>query len=166
MELQIIRTRHPPDIYVVQLANLFTEENYGISAEQLRKRIADLHREDRLFLAVDGDILIGYAHLRSSRDLIHEESAEVLCVVVRAGYRRQGIGRRLLRTAESYAEQAGKARLIMSTNVLLTQAQAFFTAMGYEQIGTSVEYLRDLSGQRDANAPTKPLPDQPTLDNS
>jgi ribosomal protein S18 acetylase RimI-like enzyme len=165
MELQIIRTIHPPDVYVTQLAALYQDEGYEISVERLRDRVEALHRDDRLLLAVDGDHLIGYAHLRTSKDLIHEETSEVICIIVRAGYRRQGIGRRLLRTAESYAEQSGKSRLIMKTNVLQSQAQAFFSSMGYEQVGTSVEYIRDLSGQRDSNAPTLPLPD-PTPDDS
>jgi ribosomal protein S18 acetylase RimI-like enzyme len=165
MELQIIRTIHPPDVYVTQLSALYQDEGYEISVERLRDRVEALHRDDRLLLAVDGDHLIGYAHLRTSKDLIHEETSEVICIIVRAGYRRQGIGRRLLRTAESYAEQSGKSRLIMKTNVLQSQAQAFFSSMGYEQVGTSVEYIRDLSGQRDSNAPTLPLPN-PTPDDS
>jgi GNAT superfamily N-acetyltransferase len=157
-ELQIIRTLHPPEVYVAQLVDLFLDEGYELLIDDLRSRVEDLHRDDRLLLAVDGDHLIGYAHLRTAKDLLHEETTEVICILVRAGYRRQGIGRRLLRTAESYAEQSGKSRLVVKTNVLFSHAQAFFSAMDYEQVGTSVEYLRDLSSQRDANAPTLPLP--------
>lgn len=166
MDLQIIRTRHPPDVYVVQLVDLYQDEGFEVPIEELRSRVEELPRDDRLILAIDGDLLIGYAHLQITRDLIHEETAEVICIIVRGGYRRQSIGRRLIHTAETYAEQSGKARLLMRTNVTLPQAQAFFSSMGYEQTGTSVEFIRDLSRQRDANAPTKPLPPLPQSDPS
>jgi GNAT superfamily N-acetyltransferase len=109
-------------------------------------------------LAVEGEQLIGYAHLRIGIDLAHEETAELMSIIVRPSHRRKGIGRRLVAAAETWAEQSGRARLLMRTEVIRTAAHAFFVALGYRETGTNVEFERDLGASRRAEAPTQPSP--------
>lgn len=95
-------------------------------------------------MALDGEELIGYAHLRVTRDLMNEETAEVVAIVVRRDSRRKGVGRRLIAAAETWAKQSGRARLLLRTEVVRTGAHAFFVALGYEEGSTAIEFIRDL----------------------
>lgn len=144
MELQILRTRHPPEIYHAQLANLISEEGYPTMREDITNRLPLLPTNDRLLLAVDGETLLGYAHLRVSQDLVNEETAEVVAIVVEASNRRSGIGTRLITAAETWATQSGRARLLLKTDVVRTPAHAFFSALGYEKDSTAIEFIRIL----------------------
>lgn len=144
MELQILRTRHPPDIYHAQLANLISQEGYPTKREDITNRLHFLPTKDRLLLAVDGETLLGYAHLRVSDDLVNEETAEVVAIVVEVSNRRRGIGTRLITAAETWATQSGRARLLLKTDVVRTPAHAFFSAQGYEKDSTTLEFIRNL----------------------
>jgi GNAT superfamily N-acetyltransferase len=156
MQLQIIRTLHPPDAYVRQIADLNTRLGFKSSAEDTRRRLEMLPREDRLLLGVLGDALVGYAHIRTVRDLLSEESAEVVAIAVDPRQRRHGVGSRLVTAAEIWARESGRSRLILHTNVVVTEAHAFFVALGYEQVETSLVFMRDLESERRAEAPTQP----------
>jgi GNAT superfamily N-acetyltransferase len=156
LNLQIIRTRHPPEPYIAQLASLQTEMGLPVSADDVRRRMVSLPREDRLLLAVGGDTLLGYAHLRVTHDLLTEETAEVVAIVVTKNHRRQGVGRRLIAASETWALESGRARLLLRTDVVRTDAHAFFLALGYDESATTLEFVRDLERVRQADRPTRP----------
>lgn len=82
MNLQILRTRHPPGIYLEQVALMHTQEGQPATATDIRLRMDQLPRSDRLLLAVEGETLLGYAHLRTSSDLLGEKSAEIVTLLV------------------------------------------------------------------------------------
>ena len=112
--------------------------------------------DDRFFLALDAELLIGYAHLRVMHDLASEDNIELINIIVIPELRREGVGRRLMTAAETWASQAERARLILRTDVVRSEALAFFSALGYEPSSTSQEYVRDLEVARRAEAPTQP----------
>jgi GNAT superfamily N-acetyltransferase len=117
---------------------LYTEKH------EVFERIENLPKEDRLLLAVKGELLLGYAHLRISKSLSRNPAAEIAAIIVRKDQRRQGIGRRLIAAAETWARQAGRAHLLLHTAVIRTEAHAFYAALGYEKSSTSIEFQRDL----------------------
>jgi GNAT superfamily N-acetyltransferase len=156
MTLQIIRTRHPPEPHMAQVPELLSEVGIQTSVAEIRGRIEALPRHDRILLALDGERLIAFAHLRISHDLLTDETAEVASIVVRASNRRQGVGRRLIAAAEAWARESGRARLLLRTDVVRTDAHAFYVAQGYEQASTVLEFVRDLQRVRRAEAPTEP----------
>ncbi len=145
MELQLLRTRHPPEIFLQQLIELLQSESVKINLEELHSRIDNLQGEDRLLLAVEGELLYGYAHLRIAHDLIDSETAVVASVIVRESRRRQGVGSRLIAASETWARQSGRSRLLLRTNVVRTGAHAFFVALGYDESSTHLEFIRLLS---------------------
>ena len=160
MNLQIIRTRHPPELYLPRLASILEDAGIKVGTQELRQRLENLAKEDRLLIALDGEQLAGYAHLRVSRDLTSEETAEVVAILVAKSYRRRGVGRHLIAAAETWALESGRARLLLKTDVVRTEAHAFFTALGYEKTNTTLEFIRDLEKVRQADRPTRPPVDR------
>ncbi len=159
MDLQIVRTRYPPEAYLEQLLAIVHIEAPEVALEDLKRRLQELPGEDRFFLALDADTLIGYAHFSISRRLEADESVELADIVVLPEFRRQGVGRTLMAAAETWALQSERACLQLRANVINTDALAFFASLGFEPSGTSQEYVRDLDINRQADAPTQPQQD-------
>jgi GNAT superfamily N-acetyltransferase len=156
VNLQIIRTRHPPELHLGMLHAMLVEDGLRLDAEELRARLANLPKEDRLLIGLDGEHLAGFAHLRVSQDLTAGDTAEVVAILVAKAYRRKGVGRHLIAAAETWALESGRARLLLRTDVVRTEAHAFFTALGYEKSSTTLEFIRDLERVRQADRPTQP----------
>lgn len=159
MSIQIIRTPHPPEPYLAQIAQLLQAEGLVADEDSIHRRMDVLSREDRILMAVERDQLLGFAHLRITRDLTADEAAEVVSIVVRKNRRRRGIGRMLVTAAETWARQSGRARLLLRTDVVRTAAHAFYLALGYQETATTVDFVRDLGIEGRADAPTIPPPD-------
>jgi len=156
VNLQIIRTRHPPEPHLVMLHSMLLEAGLRLEMEELRNRLGSLPKEDRLLIGLDGEHVTGFAHLRVSRDLTAGDTAEVVAILVARAYRRKGVGRHLIAAAETWALESGRARLLLHTDVIRTEANAFFTALGYEKSATTLEFIRDLERVRQADRPTQP----------
>lgn len=156
MTIQIVRTPHPPDPLLAQIGELLVAEGAAADAATMARRLALLPREDRILMALEADRLLGFAHLRITRDLAAEEAAEVVAIVVRPEHRRRGVGRMLIAAAETWARQSGRARLLLRTNVVRTPAHAFYVALGYLEAATSIDFVRDLDVERRADLPTAP----------
>ena len=159
MSIQIIRTPHPPEPFLAQIAQLLQAEGLVADDDSIHRRMGVLSREDRILMAVERDQLLGFAHLRITRDLTADEAAEVVSIVVRKNQRRRGIGRMLVTAAETWARQSGRARLLLRTDVVRTAAHAFYLALGYQETATTVDFVRDLGIEGRADAPTIPPPD-------
>jgi GNAT superfamily N-acetyltransferase len=159
VSIQIVRTPHPPEPFLAQIAQLLQAEGLPADEASIHRRIGVLPREDRILMAVEGDLLLGFAHLRVARDLMADEAAEVVSIVVRKTHRRRGIGRMLVTAAETWARQSGRARLLLRTDVVRTAAHAFYLALGYQETATTVDFVRDLGIESRADAPTVPPPD-------
>jgi len=144
LELQILRTRHPPTTYLHQICDLLSEEGIAVSPEQISVRISEIGNADRIFLAVEGEHLIGYAHLRVLHDVFRDAYAEIAIIIVQATRRREGFGRRLIAAAETWARQSQYSHLLHRTDVAHTTGYAFFTALGYQQDTTSLDLIQPL----------------------
>jgi ribosomal protein S18 acetylase RimI-like enzyme len=144
MELQILRTLHPPAPLLEQIALLHTEAGFPITSTEVRKRIDNLPKSDRLLLAVSGEHLIGYAHLRVTCDLFHDRTAEIVSILVREPYRKQYIGRRLLKAAETWARQSGLSRVVLFVDHNKEDVIQFSLAMDYQEDRNLLELFRDL----------------------
>jgi GNAT superfamily N-acetyltransferase len=143
-ELQILRTLHPPDLFIEQMSLLNEEIGRKISTEFLRVKINELPRGDRLLLAVEGDYLIGYAHLSVRQELAGPDPVEILDLIVRTANRRHGIGRQLLNAAETWARQGNHSSLLVRIPVPDSSAHAFLTSLHFDQSGTILEFVRAL----------------------
>lgn len=143
-ELQILRTMHPPEIFIEQITLLNKEIGRTISSSSLKEIIDALPRSERLLLAVEGDFLVGFAHLRVHSDLAGASSVEVVDLIVRSANRQRGIGRQLLNAAETWARQSDYRSLQIRIPVADSGAHAFLTALQFEQSATLLEFNRHL----------------------
>jgi GNAT superfamily N-acetyltransferase len=143
-ELQILRTLHPPELFISQIAFLNEEIGRRISPNFLLQKINALPHSDRLLLAVEGESLLGYAHLSVRNELAGGDPVEIVDLVVRAANRRQGIGRQLLNAAETWAQASNHSSLIARIDVPNSDVQAFLTALHFDQQGTQLTFIRSL----------------------
>jgi GNAT superfamily N-acetyltransferase len=127
------------------MCDLFGTEGFSLSPDVLNSQLEELPEKDRLLLAVEGDQLIGYAHLRIIYDLTRGPIAEVAAILVQPHRRREGFGRRLIAAAETWARQSKRSHLLLSSDVVRTAGHAFFTALGYQQDSTKLGFVRELN---------------------
>ena len=88
--------------------------------------IARKARDERLFLAFDGDELVGCAFAKGQPHALY-----IGKVAVRPGRQGQGIGRRLLQVIEQHARHSGYPLLELETRVELTENHETFGAWGF-----------------------------------
>ena len=81
-----------------------------------RKQLSGIARgEKRLFVGDDGKRLVGTVLLLHAPQPNAPHSAEIGKMLVLSSLRRQGLGRRLLGTAEAAARQSGRTLLLLDT---------------------------------------------------
>jgi ribosomal protein S18 acetylase RimI-like enzyme len=83
-----------------------------------------------LLLATEGDELVGCVALRRQRDRI----CEMKRLYVRPGWRRQGIGRRLVAAVIAAARNAGYERVRLDTLDHMEPARELYRALGFRKI--------------------------------
>jgi GNAT superfamily N-acetyltransferase len=144
MNLQIIRTRHPPVTFIEQLALIHTEEGFPATSSDIRLRIENLARTDRLLFALDGETLLGYAHIRVSGDLLNDDTSELVSIFVRKPFQGHNVGRQLVNAVETWARESGSTRLLLRLDATLSDAQPFFMSLGFEHAATRLDFIRKL----------------------
>lgn len=93
----------------------------------------------RLFVALDGDTVVGTYALLVMHNLAHRGMPSAIAedVVVAADRQGQGIGRHMMAHAVAEARAAGCYKLALSSNRKRTQAHAFYESLGFAQHGLS-----------------------------
>ena len=119
-----------------QIGALLAELRHGYPEEQVRWNIDELSRNehDALIVAVSGDTVLGLAHLHTAT-LIHEPAkiARVAALIVRGGYRRQGIGSALMASLERLATESGCSSMDLTSSSDRDEAHRFYKSLGYTE---------------------------------
>lgn len=127
-----VRPARPED--GVGLSSLLTVLGYPCSAEEAAQRVIDL-REDpnqTLLVAEMEGQLAGLVCCDLSYYLpLGASTCRITALSVAESSQRQGIGRLLLREAESLARQAGAVRIELTSAAHREEAHAFYRACGY-----------------------------------
>ncbi len=102
-----------------------------------------------VFVARDGDRIVGSTLLDRSRNPNSPHRAEIGKVIVLRSARRQGVGRALMGAAEERARADGRWMLILDT-VTGSPAAALYESLGWQTVGTIPAYALDTKGVPEA----------------
>ena len=93
----------------------------------------------RLFVAVDGQAVVGTFALLVMHNLAHQGTPSAIAedVVVAKARQGQGIGRQMMAHAADQARAAGCYKLALSSNRKRKEAHAFYESLGFAQHGLS-----------------------------
>jgi len=94
--------------------------------------------------AVSGSI-VGTAQLDLASQANGRHRAEVIKLMVLGSARRQGIGRRLMETAEAEARRLGRTTLVLDTRQG-DPSEGLYRGMGWQPAGTIPRYARSADG--------------------
>lgn len=93
----------------------------------------------RLFVACDGQTILGTFALLIMHNLAHQGSSSAIVedVVVSDTHQSQGIGRDMMTHAMALAREAGCYKLVLSSNQKRERAHAFYESLGFQRHGFS-----------------------------
>jgi ribosomal protein S18 acetylase RimI-like enzyme len=121
----------------LQWANGAVKREFGVtmdSASQLANDMADITKfmppQGRLLLALDGDMIVGCACLRTQ----HPHIAELKRMYVRPSARRQGLGRTLVAALIADIQTTGYTILRLDSARFMQQAHALYRSMGFQEV--------------------------------
>jgi GNAT superfamily N-acetyltransferase len=141
-----LREAKPDDAPV--LADLVTQLGYPSRIEQVLARLTTLlPAEQGLLVAEVNGAVVGVVHVNRWANLVLDDSAEIVALVVDKDWRDQGIGRALLQAAEEWAKRRGCITLQVRTNVVRQRAHEFYFQNGFQHVKTSLTLVKDLQGQ-------------------
>ncbi|HEX5421008.1 MAG TPA: GNAT family N-acetyltransferase [Gammaproteobacteria bacterium] len=100
------------------------------------------HPESTVLVARDRRRLAGFAIME-----FHDADAHLNLLAVRPGYRRRGIGTRLIEWLESSARTAGTFLIRLELRAGNDAARRLYTKLGYSEVGRQPGYY---SGKEDA----------------
>ena len=124
-----------------QIAHLCEQLGYPVSVELLKLRLATLlpQRDQVLFVAEQpGEPLLGWVHIYRCLLVHTDPEAQIGGLVVDAGARRSGAGRRLMQAAEQWAREQECWAIYVRSHMTRTDAHQFYHTMGYETVTSSV----------------------------
>ncbi|MEN6314817.1 MAG: GNAT family N-acetyltransferase [Clostridiaceae bacterium] len=87
--------------------------------------------EDKIFVADHEGKVAGYIHLSSYECTYCDNLKNIMALVVDEAYRKMGIGRRLIQTAEEWAKGSGSKGIRLVSGFNRTIAHQFYLACGY-----------------------------------
>jgi GNAT superfamily N-acetyltransferase len=129
-----------------ELAFLVTELGYPSTAQRTGGFLATLLVDDGCDVLVfdcEGH-LAGCVLVGERRSLTSESCAEVMGLVTHSAYRKRGVGRALMRAAEDWAASRGLRKLRLRTNLVRSDAHAFYKRIGYSAVKEQRVYEREL----------------------
>jgi GNAT superfamily N-acetyltransferase len=129
------------------LAALAGQLGYPSTPSQIQRRLKAL-------LASEGNTVIvaempetgiaGWVHVYTQTYVEDDYHAEIGGLVVADGFRGQGVGRRLMESAEAWAREQGCALMRLRSNIIREQAHQFYRNQGYRVFKTSLTFIKDL----------------------
>lgn len=125
---------------------LLSQLGYPVDEEELARRFASVSgaREHAMFVADDGSHLLALCHIYARPALDKPSEAVVQALVVDSQSRGCGVGRAMMAAAEAWASGHGFASVALASNVVRSEAHAFYEGIGYERTATSHLFRKNL----------------------
>jgi GNAT superfamily N-acetyltransferase len=129
------------------VAALSAQLGYDETEEEIRKRLDDIRAQGNgeVYVAVvPPDVVVGWVQVFALLLVEVPPLAEVGGIVVDSRYRRIGVGRSLMETAELWARQNGLATLRLRARGQRDDARAFYRRLGYGELAASTLFSKVL----------------------
>lgn len=109
--------------------------------------ISSRHRWDaRLLVAQQADqAVVGWVHVQATYLLESDPRVEIWGLIVLDTARGTGVGRRLVEAAEEWASMLGMSVVVVRSNHLRLEAQAFYERLGYTITKTQNAFRKTLN---------------------
>lgn len=133
------------------LEPLLVQLGYDIARDEVARRLAAVREAPGhvLEVAEDGERLVGFIHFYARAAIEKPPEVIVQALVVEAGLRGGGIGRKLMQRAEDWAVANGYASVALGTQTRRDDAHAFYERLGYRVAATSHLMRKEVGGKAD-----------------
>jgi GNAT superfamily N-acetyltransferase len=134
-------------IDAARLAALSGVLGYPVAEDVMHTRLTRLlGRESDVVLVAESAAgeLVGWVHAAEQDLLESGQRCEILGLVVDAGHRGQGVGRRLVEQVERWAAARGLALITVRSNVTRAESHPFYQRLGYVRTKTQHAYRKQL----------------------
>ena len=141
-----MRIRHATGDDAPRLAELSGVLGYPVEARVLSERLAHLLARDdnAVFVAVDGDQVVGWIHGAEHELLETGRVCEILGLVVDRAARRGGAGGALVAAIERWAASRLLAQVSVRSNVVRVESHPFYERLGFRRVKTQHAYRKAL----------------------
>jgi ribosomal protein S18 acetylase RimI-like enzyme len=139
---KIVRARRehiPPMAALMATAPLL--HRYRVTARGAKANLAEALRErDLVLVAVDGNVVLGFAWVIITRAL--DRAAYLRLLLVSAEHQSRGVGAALLARAERDARASGCRHLVLLVTKTNRRARSFYERHGYAHLGDLAGFVR------------------------
>jgi GNAT superfamily N-acetyltransferase len=128
------------------LISLTAQLGYACTKEELLERLIPYQDKFHgvVFVAVLDCTVVGWISLNVVKYFYVQPFIEVSGFVVEEKNRNQGIGKKLLKEAESWAKEQGYTLIRIRTNVIRKEAHRFYENNGYKKVKEQKVYLKEI----------------------
>lgn len=114
---------------------MFSPEEVSAKADVEGKFIENYDDYKQVFIALDGDSIVGYLGISRSRLAKMSHTAKIT-VGVLEDYKRQGIASKLIEFSQKWAKEKGIQRIELTVITKNEAAVSFFKETGFDREGT------------------------------
>ena len=127
-----------------QISRLCDALGYPTTSDAVARRFSVLSCStgDAVFVAIDGGMVVGWAHACLSVLLETDPFVEIGGIVVAEAARRRGVGRLLMSAAERWAVSRGCVEVRLRSNVVREGAHRFYEQLGYQRLKTQYTFAK------------------------
>ncbi|BBH53870.1 GNAT family N-acetyltransferase [Fluviispira sanaruensis] len=122
---------------LLEVAFLCEVLGFAGSANEFEKRFQDFilftHHQVRVAQSICDGNIIGFIHFFEAPSLLSCKTLEIGALVVEGNWRKQGVGKGLMLTAEQWARSKGCQSVLLATQTKRADAHQFYAKLGYEK---------------------------------
>ena len=148
---QISRSERWP-LLIRKRSNLVSELGYPTSTSQMQQRLETIVHDDdyHTLVACEGGDIVGFIGTRS-RPLYEDDGlyGQIMALAVAPNHQQRGIGRMLIRSAESRLGERGVRIVVVTSGNHRTGAHAFYENCGYTFTGRRYKKSLAMPGRGD-----------------
>ncbi|GLY02954.1 MULTISPECIES: GNAT family N-acetyltransferase [Actinoplanes] len=132
------------DTDATALVALVAAMGYTVGDDDIRQRLTAMPDDNGVFVADDGERILGWCHVFRSHSLIVGPRVEIAGLAVDEQHQRAGVGGALLRHAEQWALRHGVDLVYLRSGSEREAAHDFYRKNGYRAVKSQVAFSRTL----------------------